>query len=65
VQVVGQLIPAGLLATTPLPVPAMVTVRDSLGTTVVVNDALTVSSAVNVKLQLPVPEQAPLQPLNT
>ena len=41
VHVVGQLIPAGLLVTTPLPVPAMVTVSDSLGTTVVVNDALT------------------------
>jgi hypothetical protein len=61
VHVVGQLIPAGLLVTTPLPLPAVATVSDSIA----LNVAETFSAAVTVKVQLAVPEQAPLQPAKT
>jgi len=49
------------LATLPFPVPAPSTVRSYVG----VNDAVTASDWVTVTTQLPVPEQAPLQPANT
>ena len=54
---VGQLIPAGLLVTVPLPDPDIVTVNCSPG----LNAALTVWSVVIVTAHAPVPEHAPLQ----
>jgi len=60
-QVAPQLMPAGALVIVPEPVPSFVT--DSvmrLG--VVVNVALTEVAAFTVTAQVPVPEQAPLQP---
>jgi hypothetical protein len=61
-HVVGQLIPAGLLVTTPVPLPAVVTVSDSL---VALNVALTFSAAAMVRVQAAVPEHAPLHPEKT
>jgi hypothetical protein len=58
-QVVGQLIPAGLLVTMPLPSP--LTVTDSGYMTLKL--ALTDLAAFIVTLQVPVPEQAPPQPV--
>jgi phage tail protein X len=58
-QVLGQVMPAGLLLTFPLPVPASVTVRAKVDA---LNVAVTAFAAVMVTLQVPVPEQAPLQP---
>lgn len=57
-QVVGQLIPAGLLVMVPLPVPAVVTVNPIPGLKV----ALTVAAAVRVTLHVFVPEQLPPHP---
>ena len=57
-QVPGQLIPAGLLVTVPVPLPDVVTVNAAP----VVNAAATLSAAVMVRLQVDVPEHAPLQP---
>jgi hypothetical protein len=62
VHVVGQLIPAGLLVTTPVPLPAVVTVNDSVAG---LNVAVTFSAAAMVRLQLAVPEQAPPHPAKT
>jgi hypothetical protein len=56
-HVVGQLIPAGLLVT--VPVPETLTVSFS----VALNVAVTVLAALTVTLQAPVPEHAPLHPL--
>jgi phage tail protein X len=56
-HVVGQLIPAGLLVTVPVP-PARATVNPSSP----LNVAVTLALAARVKVQVPVPEQAPLQP---
>ncbi len=53
--------PAGLLVTVPLPVPASVTVRANC---VAVNVAVTLCAWLIVTWQLPVPVQAPLQPAN-
>jgi hypothetical protein len=58
-QVAPQLMPAGLLVTVPEPVPFFVT--DSV-TGVAVNVAVTDVAALTVTAQVPVPEQAPLQP---
>ena len=55
-----QLIPAGLLVT--VPVPLLVTLSVYLGSEVKL--ALTLLAAFMVTTQTPVPEQAPLQPLN-
>jgi len=60
-QVVGQLIPAGLLVTVPPPVPASVTVSAKVPT---LNVAVTDSAALMVTVHVPVPVQAPLHPAN-
>ena len=60
VQAVGQLIPAGLLVTVPLPV--MITVRFFV-TEGEVKLAVTDWSAFITRVQVPVPEQAPPQPV--
>ena len=60
VQLPGQLIPAGLLVT--VPVPDSVTVSGSEPEAE--NVALTVSAPLMSTLQPAVPEQAPLQPPN-
>jgi len=57
-----QLIPAGLLVTVPLPVPAMLTVNKNVFK---VKLAVTDVFAVRFTLQDAVPEQAPLQPVKT
>jgi hypothetical protein len=61
-HVVPQSIPAGLLVTAPLPVPAFVTVSVFGGTTV--NVAVTLRSTDVVATHVLVPEQAPDQPVN-
>lgn len=60
-QVLGQMMPAGLLLTEPVPVPAKVT-ESAKVVTDVLKVAVTASAALMVTLQVPVPEQAPLQP---
>jgi phage tail protein X len=57
-QVPGQLIPAGLLVT--VPVPETLTVNGYVG----LNFAVTALAALTVKLQVPVPEHAPPHPPN-
>jgi hypothetical protein len=59
-QVVGQLMPAGLLVTLPLPVPASETVKGKTAVKV----AVTALAAFMVTEHPAVPEQAPLQPVN-
>ena len=61
VQVVGQLMPAGLLRIVPLPAPLSVTVSVICGG-VVLNVAVTLVLALRVTAQVPVPVQAPDQP---
>src|SRR5690242_8172805 len=62
-QVTGQPMPAGALVRVPPPVPALVTVRLTVGT---VNVAVTAVAAATVTAHVPVPEQPPpLQPENT
>src|SRR5947209_2243023 len=62
-QLVPQVLPAGLLATVPLPVPAETTVRAKICRSKV---AVTVVSAVRVTVQLAVPVQPPpCQPVKT
>ena len=56
---VGQVMPAGLLATVPAPVPLGVTVSTKVG----VKIAVTVVAAETVTVQGPVPMHAPLQPV--
>jgi hypothetical protein len=56
----GQLIPP-VPVTVPDPVPATLTLRVRW-VVVAVNVAVTLLSALIVKLHVPVPEQAPLQP---
>jgi hypothetical protein len=58
VQVVGQLIPAGLLVMVPAPAAGAVTLTPEFG----LNTGVTLAAAVIVKLQVPVPEQLPLHP---
>jgi hypothetical protein len=60
-QVAPQLIPAGALVTTPVPVPAVST--DKLKVTAS-NVATTARRTSMVTTQVPVPEQAPLHPAN-
>ncbi len=55
-QVVPQLMPAGLLVTVPLPVPARTTASETPPT---LNVAVTVVFAVRVTLQVPVPLHPP------
>jgi len=60
VQLVPHVIPAGVLVTVPLPVPAVLTVRVVLWSKV----AVTATSLVRVTVQAPVPEHPPpLQPV--
>src|SRR5439155_25284011 len=60
-QVTPQVIPAGVLVTVPIPVPALVTVRAKVGRS---NVALIVVGADIVTVHEPVPEQPPpLQPV--
>src|SRR5579863_9451582 len=61
-QVAPQLMPAGLLDTVPVPVPALVTVKANCW---VLNVAVTDSAALTVIVQVPVPLHAafPLQPV--
>lgn len=61
VQVAPQLMPAGLLVTVPVPVPASTTVSWTAGA--VSNVAVTVVSAAKATVHVPVPEQAPDQPV--
>ena len=56
VQVVGQLIPAGLLVIVPVPVAGAVTVKSGLKAAVILTLPFT------VRLQVPVPEQLPPHP---
>ena len=63
-QVPGQSIPAGLDATAPLPVPAVLTERTNVGGGAAVKVAVTLRAAVMFTTQLPVPEHAPLHPAN-
>jgi hypothetical protein len=58
-HVAPQLIPAGLEVTVPLPVPALLTDSVNVCTLKV---AVTDVAAFIVTEQVPVPEQAPLQP---
>jgi hypothetical protein len=63
-QVAPQAMPAGVLVTVPLPVPALVTVSAKDDCTKV-NVAVTDVAAFTVTTQVPVPEQPPpLQPVN-
>ena len=60
-----QSIPAGLDATAPLPVPAVLTERTNVGGGAAVKVAVTLRAAVMATTQLPVPEHPlPLQPAN-
>src|SRR5262245_7535046 len=61
-QLGGQEIPLGSLMTVPVPVPPRVTVSRPVETATL-KRAMTI--ALPVKVQLPVPEQSPLQPENT
>jgi len=63
-QVLGQLIPAGVLVTVPEPVPDVVTVSWTGGDVDVSNSAVTVVLAVRVTVHDDVPVQAPVQPAN-
>src|SRR5437879_556127 len=59
-HVAPQAMPAGLLATVPAPAPALVSVRVKDCTA---NVAVTEVAAFTVTMQVPVPEQPPLQPV--
>jgi hypothetical protein len=60
----GHEIPAGVLATEPEPEPTTDTVNVWVATVAVVNVAVTLWSALIVTEHEPVPEQAPVQPVN-
>src|SRR5258706_3908322 len=64
-QVAPQLMPAGVLATVPVPVPLRVTLsaNGGGGAGPLLKFAVAVTAELIVRLQLPVPEQAPLQPV--
>jgi hypothetical protein len=55
-HVVGQLMPAGLLVTVPVPAPSKLTVKSGLKL------AETLAGVVTRRLQVLLPEQLPLQP---
>ena len=59
-QVLPQLMPAGVLATVPVPVPAGLTVSVNVWS---VKLAVTLWGVVMVTVQGPVPVQSPLQPI--
>ena len=63
-HVAPQSIPAGLLVTVPVPVPALCTVSWKEGGGLAVKVAVTAALLVNVTLQVPVPAHAPDQPAN-
>lgn len=64
-HVVPQLMPAGLEATIPVPLPFFVTPSEYvLGVATVAKVAATLRAAVIATVQLPVPVHAPLQPVN-
>jgi hypothetical protein len=60
VHEVPQLMPLGFEVTVPLPVPARVTPNANVDA--VLNVAVAVRACVIDTVQVPVPEQAPLQP---
>jgi hypothetical protein len=60
-HVAPQEMPAGVLVTVPLPVPDLVTLRGKVCSAKV---AVTERAALIVTVQVPVPVQAPLQPVN-
>ena len=60
-QVLPQSTPAGVDATRPEPVPDLLTVRGK-AVTAAVNVAVTLFAADMLTVQVPVPEQIPLQP---
>ncbi len=63
----SQLMPAGVLDTVPDPVPVCILFTASVNVPLppdVLNVAVTVVFEFNVSVQLPVPEQPPLQPAN-
>src|SRR5258706_5888573 len=64
-HVAPQLMPAGALATVLVPVPLRVTLSANCGGGAVplLKFAVAVTAELIVRLQLPVPEQAPLQPV--
>lgn len=64
-QVVPQLIPAGELVTVPVAAPEVVIVTEYCGGGAAAKVAVTDWLEFNVTLHVPVPLQAPLQPLNT
>jgi hypothetical protein len=59
-QVLPQLIPDGAEVTVPVPVPALATVKANVGRA---NVAVTLRAVVILTVQVPVPVQAPLQPV--
>jgi len=63
-HVAPQSIPAGLLVTVPVPVPALCTVSWKEGGGLAVKVAVTAALPVNVTLQAPVPVHAPDHPAN-
>ena len=63
-QIVPQLMPAGLEATIPVPVPFFVTLSEwTLGSATGANVAVTARTVLIATVQFPVPVQAPLQPV--
>ena len=60
-QEVPQLMPAGDEVTVPLPVPAFATLREKVA--MALNVAVTARACVIDTVQVPVPVQAPLQPV--
>jgi hypothetical protein len=62
VQVEPQLMPLGFDVTVPLPVPARVTLNANVDA--VLNVAVTERACVIDTVHVPVPEHAPLQPVN-
>jgi phage tail protein X len=62
-QVVGQLIPAGLLVTVPVPTPTTETFKVKVGITE--NEPLTEVGLLIVSTQVPPPLQPPVQPPNS
>lgn len=61
-QVAPQLMPAGELLTVPVPVPALLTVSVCVAETELENVAVADRLLLTGTVQVPVPEQAPLQP---
>ena len=62
-HVLGQVMPAGLLVTVPVPVPALCTER-MIGAAVILKVAIAVTVALGASLHEDVPVQAPDHPAN-